>query len=560
MKHRLWMCVALATLLVACGTVPVARQSPAPSLLPTSSPVATPTPAVLTAGAPAWVSVSVASGWRSTSSARLADAPSLQNPAQVRAWVDGMTAADKLGLIDRLDTQALLGDEVLVLEIAGNWAKVAIPGQATPLDARGYPVWMPVRQLTPLAPPDSDQSVTVTAPHAYLRSPAGDIEVSFGTTLPLIGMEGSSYVVGLPGGAVMTIDAGAATAEELAPTAASIVTTARSFVGLPYLWGGTSGFGFDCSGLVHLIYRAHGVALPRDSDPQSKVGVAVARSALQPGDLIFFSSQEKAYHVAIYAGSGMVIDSPSPGYPVEEVSLASMPNVSDYSGARRVIPATPQPSPAPSRLPASLAGREWTKLPTTAKVVALTFDAGGNDAGVAPVLKALADAGAPATFFLTGRWTEVYPADARTIAANYAIGNHTYSHPHLTQLNDQQAAEEISHAEALIKSTTGRDPHPLFRFPYGSSDARVLADCHALAYGGIRWTVDTLGWEGRSNGQSEASVVQRVLNALQPGEIVLMHVGAATDGTTLDANALPTLIRDLRARGYEPVLISDYVS
>ena len=258
-------------------------------------------------------------------------------------------------------------------------------------------------------------------------------------------------------------------------------------------------------------------------------------------------------------GGGLVIDSPSPGYPVEQVALATMPTIGDYAGARRVLSGVvPTPSPTPG-LPASLSGAEWTALPTSDKVVALTFDAGGNNAGVAPILKALAAAGAPATFFLTGRWTEVYPNDAKTIAASYPVGNHTYDHPHLPTLGDAQVADEIQHAERVIVATTNRDPHPLFRFPYGSVDARTLAIAHSLGYGGIRWTVDTLGWEGKSLGQSTASVIQRVLNALRPGEIVLMHVGAANDGTTLDADALPALIGELRARGYRLVLVGSYV-
>jgi peptidoglycan/xylan/chitin deacetylase (PgdA/CDA1 family) len=316
--------------------------------------------------------------------------------------------------------------------------------------------------------------------------------------------------------------------------------------------------GVDCSGLVHLLFKSNGVALPRDADPQSKVGVAVARTNLQPGDLVFFSSGGVAYHVAIYSGAGRVIDSPSPGYGVEEVPLNTMRIIADYSGARRLVPSGETPTPSPSVPASSLAGAEWTKLPTTDKVVALTFDAGGNNAGVGPIMQELTNAGVPATFFLTGRWTEVYPADAKMIAATYGIGNHTYSHPRLTDLTDAEVRDQVTHAEAVIKATAGHDPHPLFRFPYGSTNARVLADVHALGYRGIRWTVDTLGWKGRSQGQSDATVLQRVVNGLQPGEIVLMHVGAANDGTPLDANALPAVIRELRARGYRFVLVSDY--
>jgi peptidoglycan/xylan/chitin deacetylase (PgdA/CDA1 family) len=220
---------------------------------------------------------------------------------------------------------------------------------------------------------------------------------------------------------------------------------------------------------------------------------------------------------------------------------------------------SPPASPTPYVLPPSLAGAEWTRLPTGRQVVALTFDAGGNDAGVTPILSALAAAGVTGTFFMTGRWVEVYPARAREIAALYPIGNHTYDHPHLTTLTDAQVQEEVVRAQLAISSATGRDTRPLFRFPYGNSDSRTLADVHALGYGGIRWTVDTLGWEGRSNGQTPDTVLQRVLGSLQPGEIVLMHVGAANDGTTLDADALPSVIREVEARGYSLVLVGDFV-
>ncbi|HET7339379.1 MAG TPA: NlpC/P60 family protein [Candidatus Dormibacteraeota bacterium] len=282
--------------------------------------------------------MSVASGWRSPQSPRPVDAPALQNPANIRGWLTGMSNADKVGLIDRLDTQALLGEQVLVLQISGDWAHVAVPGQPSPLDPRGYPVWIPIRQLTALPPPHSDVSVTVTTPTAWLSFAGTRLEVSFGTTLPLLGRQGASDIVGLPGGATATVSGTSVAPAPLTGGANAILATARSFLGLPYLWGGTSGFGFDCTGLIHVIFKAHGVTVPRDSDPQSRFGVAVSRAGLQPGDLVFFSSQGTAYHAAVYAGSGMVIDSPSPGYAVEEVPMNSMPNIADFSGARRVIP------------------------------------------------------------------------------------------------------------------------------------------------------------------------------------------------------------------------------
>jgi peptidoglycan/xylan/chitin deacetylase (PgdA/CDA1 family) len=81
---------------------------------------------------------------------------------------------------------------------------------------------------------------------------------------------------------------------------------------------------------------------------------------------------------------------------------------------------------------------------------------------------------------------------------------------------------------------------------------------NSLGYGSIRWTVDTLGWEGTRGGQSVATVSARVKAALRPGAIVLMHVGSAPDGSTLDANALPGIIAELRARGYSFVTLSAF--
>ncbi len=563
MKQSLALAAAVM-LLVACGANPVALPTPSPSPTSSPSPSPSPTPTPLPkvkAGALAYVAVRVATGWHSPASSRSIDAPALENPVRIETWIAGMTLAAQDGLIGRVDTQLLLGDSVQVLAVQGQWAKVVVPDQRSPLDSRGYPVWIPLRQLTAIPPLDATQSVIVVKPTTVLRSPAGakTLRVSFGTVLSVLGEASKTYEVAIPGG-VMVVDKSAASLRALPQKGASILATARSFLGLKYLWGGTSGFGYDCSGFVYSIFKAHGILLPRDADPQSRVGRAVSRANLQPGDLVFFSSGGSAYHVAIYAGQGLVIDSPSPGYPVEQVPLSTFPVIGDYSGARRVLPAaTPSPTPKPAGLPASLAGAEWTRLPTTDKVVALTFDAGGNNAGVAPILKALAAAGVPATFFLTGKWTEVYPNDARTIASSYPIGNHTYDHPHLTGLSDAQVAKEVTHAQSVIVATTHHDPRPLFRFPYGSTDARTLADIHRLGYGGIRWTVDTLGWEGKSLGQSTTTVIQRVLNGLRPGEIVLMHVGAANDGSTLDANALPALIGALRTRGYRLVLVGSYV-
>jgi peptidoglycan/xylan/chitin deacetylase (PgdA/CDA1 family) len=192
-------------------------------------------------------------------------------------------------------------------------------------------------------------------------------------------------------------------------------------------------------------------------------------------------------------------------------------------------------------------------------VVALTFDAGADNAGAPRILSVLARTGVDATFFMTGRWAELYPQWARRIAARYPIGNHTFDHQDLLRLPLQSVPGELLTAAAAIKRATGHPPRPLFRFPYGSSNASTLAIVNRLGDTAVGWTVDTLGWEGTSLGQSVASVTSRALAHLQPGEIVLMHVGAnPSDHSTLDADALPGIIGAVRARGYRFVTLDRY--
>ena len=223
---------------------------------------------------------------------------------------------------------------------------------------------------------------------------------------------------------------------------------------------------------------------------------------------------------------------------------------------------TPQPKPVkPPVAPARpvLVGQIPDRLPTAQHVVALTFDAGADNAGAPKILAALDRAHVTATFFMTGRWAQLYPQWARRIAARYPIGNHTFDHQDLLTLTRPAVSSELVTAKAAIQRATGRAPSALFRFPYGSSSASTLALVNHLRYTAVGWTVDTLGWEGTSMGQSLASVTSRALAHLQPGEIILMHVGANPhDQSTLDADALPGIIGAIRARGYRFVALNQY--
>jgi peptidoglycan/xylan/chitin deacetylase (PgdA/CDA1 family) len=219
--------------------------------------------------------------------------------------------------------------------------------------------------------------------------------------------------------------------------------------------------------------------------------------------------------------------------------------------------ATPAASAVQKPLPPGLGGRVWNVIPTHAKVVALTFDAGANADGVSSILATLSREKVPATFFLTGNFTRTFQAESKAIvAADQRVGDHSISHPHFTELTDSQVRNQVLSAENVINSAIGAEPWPWFRFPYGDYNSHTVSVVNSVGFVPVGWTVDTLGWKGTSGGITAQKVVDRVLGSLQPGEIVLMHCGSnPTDHTTLDAEALPAVINELRARGYSFVTI-----
>lgn len=206
--------------------------------------------------------------------------------------------------------------------------------------------------------------------------------------------------------------------------------------------------------------------------------------------------------------------------------------------------------------PPAVVGGELVRLQTRQHVIALTFDGGGDAGAARRIMTTLRRDRVPATFFLTGHFVRTYPAIARALGRRFVIGNHTVDHADLTRLSDTAVTHEIAGAATEIRRATGRDTHPLFRFPYGARDARTLTICHRLGYVSVRWTVDTMGWMGASV-QTAAGAVRRVVDGLVPGEIVLMHLGSARDGSTIDAHALPAVIRAIRSRGYRFVTLRD---
>ena len=245
----------------------------------------------------ATVRVPVANVWEAPNAGHL--------PLQPSVWpTAAVSYRQRLALVGHMPTQVLYGERVLVLARRGGWTKIAVPDQPSPLDARGYPGWVRSWQLGPaFAAPR-----LVTARSARL---ANGMRVGFATQVPA--------------GAVP-----ASATRPLPRTRADLVRTAERFVGLHYLWGGLSAWGYDCSGLTWAVYRAHGITIPRDADAQFAAGTPVTLARMQPGDLLFYEHPVVG-HVAMYVGGGRMIEAPNSASEVRVVPVRT----NDFRGVRR---------------------------------------------------------------------------------------------------------------------------------------------------------------------------------------------------------------------------------
>lgn len=346
--------------LAATGTAGLAAASLA-ALGPASAAPA-PHPSAgreLSPGDRAHVVVSATTLWVEPRTARPGiDDPALSAPVDLDAWNANMEDTEtRRWLTGELETQAVLGSEVIVDEIDGDWAHVLVTAQPTPRDPRGYPGWVPLTHL--VADPDfarragTAPTATVTALTSTLTgTPSGNhpgIDVSFDTVLPVVGRAGKSVKVAVPGARpaylptadVVVRDHGE---QPPRPTVEDVIATGERFLGLRYLWAGVSAWGFDCSGYTYTLFHHHGITIARDAgDQMNDSGLAeVAREDLRRGDLVFFATEpggDSIRHVALYLGDDMIMQAPNAERSVEIMSLTEYDPDGEYAGARRVLEA-----------------------------------------------------------------------------------------------------------------------------------------------------------------------------------------------------------------------------
>lgn len=250
-------------------------------------------------------------------------------------------------------TQARMGDIVKLLKEKDGWFLVQMHD--------GYLGWVGPESIH-RASGEEVQSirtgraalVVAKTAHAY-SEPGGEPlfpkALVQGSVLPLLAEEGGWVKVGLPGGPAAWMESSGVMVFEDMDSVFSeekgvhaVIETAKQYLGLPYLWGGTTAYGFDCSGFTQFVMRMNGYFLRRDADMQFEQGEEVpSRDELQPGDLVFFETYKKGpSHVGIYIGDSQYIQSGSQtGVSIQSFN-PDHPNYMErldkaYLGARRII-------------------------------------------------------------------------------------------------------------------------------------------------------------------------------------------------------------------------------
>lgn len=182
------------------------------------------------------------------------------------------------------------------------------------------------------------------------------------------------------------------------------------------------------------------------------------------------------------------------------------------------------------------------------KYVALTFDDGPSSSVTPRVLKYLDQYNAVATFYMLGNQVKANPRIAKDVAnRGHEIASHSVSHADLTKLGTNGVDKEFINAKSTIKKITGVTPRT-FRPPYGAINQNVKNKAKKYNQPLILWSVDSLDWKYRS----KSAVHSRVMNNMHPGAIVLLH-----DIHSTTADALPSILKDLKNQGYEFVTVSE---
>lgn len=250
--------------------------------------------------------------------------------ANSREALTSLTAEQAMQLYtDRLvDSELIYGTVVEVESENAGWAKVYVLDQASNADAKGYPGFLRSKDLLAV---DADyvnakEKVAVIVPETELKFANHLRPVAFGTVLPLYEEKTDLYVVQTPQGLASLAKTATQKTDAYQGTAktARMVELAKQFLEMPYVWAGTTGRGFDCSGFMYGLHRVNGITIPRDAIEQAENGTHVTRDTAEVGDLFLFAYEKgkgEVHHVGMYIGHDQFIHSQTPGSKVMITTL-----------------------------------------------------------------------------------------------------------------------------------------------------------------------------------------------------------------------------------------------
>jgi peptidoglycan/xylan/chitin deacetylase (PgdA/CDA1 family) len=245
------------------------------------------------------------------------------------------------------------------------------------------------------------------------------------------------------------------------------------------------------------------------------------------------------------------------GHDDGSVRLESLPDggVAIVQTARET-PTSEPPAPTPPPKAVRVSAEEVLRGPADVPRVSLVINAGSGYPPAEELLDVLAERGVKTTFFLMGWWAEKNPDLVRRIAAEgHEVASHGEREYDLTLVSDAAVIADLEQADAVLTGITGRSPKPLWSPSAGYRDARVRNIAAGLGYRPILWTQDSGDWRETA---TAAGVLRQALAGAVNGAIIVLHLDSP-QSRTATAAILGELIDTLRARGLEPVTITDLI-
>lgn len=193
---------------------------------------------------------------------------------------------------------------------------------------------------------------------------------------------------------------------------------------------------------------------------------------------------------------------------------------------------------------------------TSKNIIYLTFDAGFENGNTEKILDSLKKHNVKATFFLVGNYIETSPELVkRMVEEGHTIGNHTYSHPDMSKISDEESfKKELQSLESLYKETTGQELLKIYRPPQGKYCVSNLEMADKLGYKTIFWSLAYVDWHENKQPTKEEAF-NKLLKRIHPGAIVLLHSTSKTNGDILDE-----LLTKWEDMGYSFGEIKDLIS